>query len=261
MQYGCSVGAAVWRRVCVVLPRLALLLLSTEVIAGTSLPVSFEPNLGQAARGVEFLSRTAAYRVFLTRSDAVMAAQDGSTLRIDFVGANPTDPAGVQRLPGNSNYLIGSDPERWRAAILNYKKVRYSNAYPGVDLVWHGHGGEVEHDFLVAAGADSGRIRLRLSGETPDLDSDGNVAAGKFRFHKPRAYQDGREIPCRYKLRGWRLSFSLGRYDRGRPLTIDPVLSFSTFLGGSYQDSTAAIALDSSWWRCANSVLREAASG
>ena len=116
-----------------------------------------------------------------------MAAQDGSTLRIDFVGANPTDPAGVQRLPGNSNYLIGSDPERWRAAILNYKKVRYSNAYPGVDLVWHGRGGEVEHDFLVAAGADPSRIRLRLSGETPNLDSKGNVAAGKFRFHKPRA--------------------------------------------------------------------------
>jgi len=175
-----------------------------------------------------------------------MAAGDGATLRIDFVGANPTEPSGVQWLPAHSNYLIGSDPKQWRTGIPNFGKVRYRNPYPGVDVVWHGTDGEIEHDFLIAAGADPGRIRLRLSGETAKLDSYGNITAGKFRLHKPRAYQDGREIPCRYQLRGRRLSFALGRYDRTRPLKIDPVLSFSTFLGGSNNDSAATIGLDSS---------------
>ena len=228
------------------MPRLALLLLATTIRGATPLPVTFEPNLGQAAPTVAFLSRTSQYRVFFTRSGVVMAAKHGATLRIDLVGANPIEPSGDQRLPGQSNYLIGSDPERWRTGIPNFEEVRYRNLYPGIDAVWHGREGDIEHDFLIGASADPSHIQLRVSGEAAKLDLDGNIAAGEFRLHKPRAYQDGREILCHYKLRGQRLGFVLGRYDHTRPLTIDPVLSFSTFLGGRDSDSAAAIALDSS---------------
>ena len=54
---------------------------------------------------------------------------------------------------------------------LRTRKVRYSNVYPGVDLVYYGNQeGRLEHDFIVAPGADPNNIAIGLQ------DSDGVVA-------------------------------------------------------------------------------------
>src|SRR5262249_42449573 len=43
-----------------------------------------------------------------------------------------------------------------------------------------------------------------------------------------------------------RIGFAVGPYDKARPLVIDPVLLYSTFLGGSSNDVGSAIAVDQS---------------
>ena len=213
-------------------------------VAFAATPITFEENRGQASREAAFVSRGAGYRVLLTADAAVIAGRDGGTVRIGLFGAKPASPVGLQRVAAKSNYLIGSDPAKWHTGIANYEEVRYAHAYPGIDLVWHGRAGQIEQDFRLAPGADARRIRLAIRGARPEVTPEHDLVAGNIRLHKPRAYQDGREIACRYQLRGRSVGFALGEYDRTRPLTIDPVLSFSTFLGGDQADSAESVKVD-----------------
>ncbi len=207
-------------------------------------PVIFEENSGIGPRDASFLTHAAGYRLALTHDGALVLTADGKRIRIHFANANRTTPAGVDRLAAKSNYLVGSDPAQWRIGISNYREVRYAQVYPGIDLLWHGRDGSIEHDFRLAPGADPHRIQLDIRGAAIELNANGDLTAAGIHLGKPRAFQDGREIACRYKLHNQRVSIALGAYDPARPLTIDPVLSFSTFLGGSGTDAANFVALD-----------------
>ena len=138
-----------------------------------------------------------------------------------------------------------------------YAQVRYEETYPGIDLVFYGNQeGRLEHDFVVRPGADPRAIQLGFEGVGRiEIDGQGDLvlpltpagptgAAGgarrTLRLERPRLYQEtsGRrkEIPGRYVLRGpstaRRVGFDVGPYDRTRPLVIDPVLRYSSYLGG-----------------------------
>ncbi len=125
--------------------------------------------------------------------------------------------------------------------------------YPGIDLVYRGSRGELEYDFIVSPGADPSNIRMRLEG--PDrlrLDQGRLVAEfGDRRVveHPPSIYQeiDGE----RHSVDGsflvtddGEVRFDIGVYDTGRPLVIDPVLTYSTYLGGSGSDTPIGVAVD-----------------
>ncbi|MGO9269810.1 MAG: SBBP repeat-containing protein, partial [Terriglobia bacterium] len=184
-----------------------------------------------------------------------------SAIRMRLVGANASAAVtGAEELPGKSNYFIGNDPKRWRTNVSNYAKVKYADVYPGVDLVYYGNQSQLEYDFVVAAGADPKPIRLMFSGAKGlRLGADGDLVVtaegGAVVFHKPAVYQvvDGQRAAVRgdFQRRADRtVGFRLGSYDRGKPLVIDPVLAYSTYLGGgqngSYAaDGATAIAVDS----------------
>lgn len=205
-------------------------------------------------------------------------ANTNSVLRMKLIGAK-LDAAvtGASELPGKSNYFIGKDPKKWRTNVPNYAKVKYPDVYPGVDLVYYGNrGGQLEYDFVVAPGADPSAISLHVAAASmrPAKDerraplriaSDGDLVVrmddGEIRFHKPVVYQnpsDGFQRSTgngRRALREGRfvltasnqVSFALGPYDHSKPLIIDPVLSYSTYLGGSTGSTLGnAIAVDAS---------------
>jgi hypothetical protein len=174
-------------------------------------------------------------------------------------GAAPAEVSGVEQLAGKSNYFIGNDPQKWRAGVTNYAKVRYKRVYPGIDLVYHGSQRQLEYDFVVDPGADPAAIRLAFEGaQRMRIDSAGdlvlNVADQEVRFRKPVIYQPetggaaGRRlIPGGYVRRGAsQAAFKVGSYDPTVPLIIDPVLVRSTFLGGSAADLGYGIAVDTS---------------
>jgi hypothetical protein len=232
--------------------------------AYANLPLRFETNAGQTDPQVKFISRGRGYNLFLTPSEAVLAlhnkkAKTGedrqAIVRMKLIGANSRPPVdGVERLPGRSNYLIGNDPSKWRLNIASYGKVRYRSVYPGIDLIYYGNGQQLEYDFVVAAGADPNAIKLDFDGVRKiRMDQQGDLlldtAGGEVRHRKSVAYQElnGRrqEIPSQYVLaESGEVSFKIAEYDRARPLVIDPVLSYATFLGRGDDEVAEAVDVD-----------------
>ncbi len=240
-----------------------------------ALPMSFEVNQGQADRSLRFLARGQGYTILLKPSEATLAlespgprarlplkAQGQPTpstrvLRMRIEGANPFAPAtGLDQLPGLSNYFIGNDPRRWHTNIPTYKKVQFKNIRPGVDLVYYGNYGQLEYDFVLSAGVKPEFLGLSFEGSDAAINPQGDLvltfADGQVTFHRPVAYQCYKSDPARkhflaasYVLKGHnRVGFEVPDYDPHRPLVIDPVLNYSTYLGGNGGNTGNAIALD-----------------
>ena len=181
--------------------------------------------------------------------------QKSAYLRMQLVGANPqAQVEGLEPLPGKSNYFLGNDPQKWRANISTYSKVKYREVYPGIDLVYYGNQQQLEYDWIVAPGADPKKIRLAFQGAKKiRLDQSGNLrletAGGEIRQHRPNVYQESNgsrtELEGGYVLgKDNQVQFEVARYDVTKPLIIDPVLVYSTFLGGAANDTGCAIAVD-----------------
>jgi hypothetical protein len=235
------------------------------------LPLSFEANQGQADPRVDFVSRGWRSTLFLTPTEALVAPDGGAAdsgtaqeparnqsagLRMKLVGANLQAGAeGLEPLSARSHYFIGGDSTKWLTDVPHYRKARYRDIYPGIDLVYYGTSErQLEYDFIVAPGADPSLIALQFEGAKQlEVDVRGDLRLrlrdGEVRFRKPRAYQEAggerREVASRYSLGAEnQVAFQLDDYDPRWPLVIDPVLVYSTFLGGSIQDFGGRIAVD-----------------
>jgi hypothetical protein len=231
------------------------------------LPLSFEANHGQTDARVKFVSRGSGYGLFLTATEAVLALRNDknpqsaisspqtSVLQMKLAGANPAPAVeGQDELPGKSNYFIGNDPQKWQTDVPNFKQVHYSSVYEGVDLVYYGNQRQLEYDFIVAPFADPSQISLAFDGASRvRIDESGDLllrtAGGQVRQHKPIVYQevDGvrRELAGNYVRHGrYEVGIEVSDYDRTKPLVIDPVLVYSTYLGGSASEIGFGITVD-----------------
>ena len=231
---------------------LAILVLSATQMAASlpQLPLTFEPNHGQAPEGVRFLAHRSGYTVYLSETDAVLL-QNTTWLRAHLVGANhAASMSGLEQLNSRSNYLIGNEARNWRRGIPNYARVMTRNVYDGIDLTWYGRDGQLEYDFVVAPGADVDLIEIEFLGaDKVTIESTGDLllhtAGGVVRQRKPVVYQEKREIAGRYVRRAQnRIGFSVASYDRSKELIIDPVLVYSTYVGGSSYEVGGGIAVD-----------------
>ncbi|MGA8303112.1 MAG: SBBP repeat-containing protein, partial [Thermoplasmata archaeon] len=164
------------------------------------------------------------------------------TLRMKLVGANATAAvAGLDRQSGVVNYFIGNDPKKWRSGIPTFGKVDYTAIYPGIDLVFYGNQQQLEYDFIVAPGADPSRIAWQIEGAALSVDRHGDLQLvapnGPASFKRPVLYQMNGDkkvsVAGRYVIAGHQARFALGAYDHTKPLIIDPVLSYLSYLGGA----------------------------
>jgi hypothetical protein len=223
-------------------------------ITWADIPLSFEPNAGQTAAEVGYLARSNSYTLYLTGAETVLAGTGQQPFRMKLSGARvPARIAGEDRQASTSNYFVGNDPAKWRTSVPNYGKVRYSGVYPGIDLVYYGHGVKLEYDWIVSPGADPGGIRLSFDVAADfRIDSQGDlvikVGEAEYRHRKPVVYQEtgGKRthVAGMWTLRGKTAGFRVGPYDHTRALVIDPVLIYSTYLGGTGLDFAWAIAVD-----------------
>jgi hypothetical protein len=232
------------------------------------LPIHFEANHGQTDGRVKFLSRGRAYTLFLTADEAVMnlrsqpsavTSQNGdpaATLRMKLVGGNPQAPIeGMGQMPGKVSYFLGNNPKAWKADVATFAKVKYSQVYRGIDLVYYGTEGEFEYDFNVAPGADFKAIGLTFEGaDKIEIAENGDLvlhtAGGDVRQKKPFAYQeiDGvkKAVACNYLVNRNQVQFAVGDYDQHLPLVIDPVVTYATYFGGNGNDIGYDITVDAS---------------
>jgi hypothetical protein len=248
-----------------------------------NLSLAFEANEGQTAPQVHYLARGQGYQLFLTSQETLLTLRQPSTaktksangasvvaarmrhtpnvavktsvLRTHFDGANSAaEIVGAKPLPGKANYFIGNDPKKWHTDIPSYEAVRYQGIYPGVDLLFYGHQQRLEYDFVVAPGADPKAIALSIHGACKlEINSQGDVlmsvAGGKVALQKPVVYQElngrRREIAGKYTIANDRqIRFAVAAYDHTQPLTIDPVLNYSIYVGGEVFDRALGSALN-----------------
>ena len=194
-----------------------------------SLPLTFEPNQGQADSQIKYMTHWHGYSLFLTPNEAVFAMPIGpqnsalldalsqkqntptgmtrtgsavpaspnaeSVIRMTMPGAN-SQPAitSEDQQPGVKNYFIGNDPKNWHTNIPAFARVRYHDVYPGVDVVYHG-AHQLEFDMVVRAGANPDKIELSFAGaQRLNTDDAGNLIltteAGELRLQHPVSYQE-----------------------------------------------------------------------
>jgi Beta-propeller repeat/Glucodextranase, domain B/Bacterial Ig-like domain (group 2) len=258
-----------------------------------SIPLSFEPNVGQADPSVDFISHGANYSLLLAgdqatidleqqaiTQDPVLSKMAPKTLRkfeaskyfrvssrfhkakkalrlqIGLAGANAhakSEP--LDELPGKSNYFVGNDRSKWRTGVPNYRRVRYSAIYPGIDLIYYGNQHQVEFDFLVSPGVNPSSIALNSDSRTK-IARSGALEFGTGQdvilLRQPSIYQierDGTRLPVQGGFaprRDGTIGIEVAAYDKSKPLIIDPVLAYSTYLGGNNEDFGEDIAVDSS---------------
>jgi hypothetical protein len=227
--------------------------LAESAISPPTLPLTFEQNRGQAAdSGVKFISRAASGILFLS-DDEISLREPGKAaeFRLRVLGASAmASILGTGERSGSVNYLRGNQPSKWLTNIPSYTQVTYKNVYPHIDLVVYGNKGQFESDFIVARDTDPSAISLHVDGKV-EVGQDGSLmlqsSDGAFQLHRPFVYQltsNGQRlrVDCRYTIDASnQIGFSLGRYDHSKPLVIDPILSYSTYLGGSGDDSILGV--------------------
>ena len=239
------------------------------VIALRHPSLAFVPNRGQSGKDVLYTAKGQGYEVELQSTRAIISlfrvqsasqrkmlppdsTPAGSAVTMEWLNANAG--AGVASsgiLPQMNSFLPTGDPKTWISKVPSYERVSYSGIYPGINLAYYGREGWLEYDFSLAAGAKPGEIALALSGlDRVSIDRDGNlllqVRGHALRLLKPAAYQlsaDGahQEVAASYRIARetragpaiTRVTFALGRYDRHRPLVIDPVLAYGEYFSGS----------------------------
>jgi len=223
-------------------------------IAGHSIgriPFYFEENLGQSVDAARFVASSGTTKALIA-NDGVIFSVGHQPVSMQIVGASRPVFRAENPVEGVSNYYLGP---RSVAGLSHYSRIRANSIKPGVDIVYYGSGDELEYDFVVHPQTDPRALRLRFTGtRKPELQANGELVIGadrEIRLRKPEASQEvsgqRRRVSCGYRVsESGEVSLIVGPYDRSRVLTIDPVISFSTFLSSSGNDSIQGVAVDPS---------------
>jgi hypothetical protein len=225
-------------------------------------PLGFEINRGQADATVAFVSHGQGYTLLLSRGEAILhlidrnsarTADQVDTIRTAFLGSNAqTDVAGVEKISGVSNYLIGANSSHWLTNIPHFARVEYQRIYPGINLIYYGKQNHLEYDFEIAPRANAKAIGFAIAGARPTIAENGDLIlttpGQTIAWRKPVAYQmvsgEKRQITCSYAVRGNEVHFKLGAYDPASTLTIDPPLVWGSFLGGTSYEQLTGMQVD-----------------
>jgi hypothetical protein len=230
-----------------------------------------------AAVGTLFFSRsevTLAINPANSGENAPGAVEAGTeVVRMSFIGADPSvNIEQGETATGKVSYFLGSDPGQWHAGLPTYSGITYSGLYPGVDLRYSADNNRLKGTYIVSPGADPSRISWRYQVRNaecgmrsvdcdarPTVDDAGNLTVALDSALRtphsalvetaPVAWQEigGERVPV---AAGYvvapdgSISFALGSYDRTQPLTIDPTLTYSTYLGGNFAEYGFGIAAD-----------------
>jgi hypothetical protein len=229
------------------------------------LPLYFIVNQGQKDERVKFYAQRGGASFWFTSQGITLnlptgtkEACPGPAVQLTPLAMRPkVELTALEPLESKVNYFIGNNPKKWRTDIPTYRAVLYREAYPGIDLKFYGNGSQLEYDVIVNPGADPRQVKLRYQGiRSLKVTPDGDLAitlpdGGELRQQKPVIYQEiaGQRTARQGTFQildpaSHTFGFRVADYDRQYALVIDPVLAFSTYLGGGGDDRGQAIAVD-----------------
>ncbi len=217
-----------------------------------SLPADFVENRGQYASSALFVARRGELSLAVERGGLRIAGPSGRGLALSFAGSSAATVTPEARRPGEYNFVFGDDPSRWQSGVPSFGAVRYDGLYPGIDVRVRQGDGTLEYDALVAPGADPDRIVIRVDGVrslrlTPGGDLLIAGPSGMLRQSRPRSWQIlpggvRRAVASRFRLMdASSYGFAVSGHDPSFPLVIDPGIDWSTFLGGSGDETLGSM--------------------
>ena len=226
------------------------------------LPLYFLQNRGQLAEEVKFYELANGHATLFTESAVCLsfsgAAERSATLRLVPMGADSIPEIAAEGLQEYTvSYFNGNDPKSWKTNIPSYQSIVYRGIYDKVDMRFYGNNRRLEYDIVVHPGGDPSRVQILCDGAeglrvTEEGDLEIILDEGSLIQRKPYLYQEiegkRRAVEGRFVLAPQPLSygFHVASYDKNLPLIIDPVLDYSTYLGGSAFDGAFGIAVDGS---------------
>ena len=225
---------------------LAILCISASAAAPSAptRPLLFEPT--EAAGG--FLARGPDHSLRFTSTGIDFSGPAAPLVHLSFAGARTVVPLAEAKSISETHYFLGNDKSKWRTGVPNYERIRYAGIYPGIDLLVYATDGSFEYDLELAPHADPSKIRMRVQGTNEvSVNADGDLELGKggFRLRQPRVRQEGQRIEAGFRVGTDSLvRFDVASFDHAKPLVIDPVITFSTFHGGSYADVSTDVTVD-----------------
>lgn len=248
------------------------------------IPLYFIENRGQVNEQARFYAKTPGYTLWLTtegllfdslKPGAQKKAAPGPGSRFDrrqqtryqrdvsglfFIGANKqSEMIAIEPAALKVNYFIGSDRAKWCSDIPTSAAVLYQELYRNIDLKVYGLEKQIEYDWIIGPGGRTQDIRFTYRNvKSTRVDREGNLVIrtrfGNLVHKKPVGYQQAGDegetvkqmVDVRFKKMGQdTFGFVVGKYDKTRPLFIDPlVLSYSTCLGGDDSDMGFSIAVE-----------------
>lgn len=236
---------------------------TTVLKSYVNLPLIFEENMGQVDSKVGFLSRAPGYTFLFNELDIVIALQSDkkspqSVFKLAFLGHNNPSVNGEGVLKSYSNYFLGNSSNSWITKVPHFSRVVYSNLYPGIDAVFYGNNQKIEYDLIVTPGADPSKIQFSLSGIESLSFQNGSLKIGmknaeEVIMEKPIVYQDidglrkdvlGEFVLLAHSGDTYMLGFSIGEYEASQSLVIDPIINYSSYIGGSRETTVAGVSID-----------------
>jgi hypothetical protein len=225
------------------------------------LPITFVENRGQADAAIAYYLHAPGHSVYFARDGHALRLTQGHgstaqahVVKVELVGARTGSIAGRERAAGTVSHFRGPR-EAWKTELPTFSAIRYRAPWPGIELDYSSHAGQLESVYTVAPNADPALIRLRYSGQQSlRIDASGDLvyetSVGQVRESAPVVYQEinGERVAvsASFVLRDANtVAFEIAAYDRARALVIDPVLTYSGFIGGIGDDEGFAVDIDS----------------
>lgn len=241
-----------------------------------NIPLSFIQNDGQMDKEVKFYERASGHTTYFTKEGIYLKLagktenndRKSEVMKLTAIGGNKKPKVFAEGMQeGKVNYFIGSNQKKWQTNIPTYGAIVYEGIYKNIDMKFYGNNRQMEYDIIVKPGANPSKVQLSYEGiknliVTKDGRLEISMKEGTVIQDRPYCYQEinGKciEVEGKFEILNkgkqdsgnstsnpqFTYGFLVASYDKKHPLVIDPVLSYSTYLGGALQDAGMSIAVD-----------------
>jgi hypothetical protein len=147
------------------------------------------------------------------------------------------------------NFYTSQTPDAGIVNVHTYKTVIYKNIYPQIDMLLHTGENGVKYEFIVYPGGKASDIKMKWNGlkhlqKTALGGMNYALTLGQMEEASPVTYQGNMIVGSSFTSVKGITGFNTGKYDKTKPLRIDPFLSWATYYADRGGSSFGAVVND-----------------